>query len=193
MTKIYKIVNSQDGKIYVGQTTKTLEERLSTHFSSSLEGNRQKKFYNAILNYGRNNFSIELIEECPDEVADIVESYWIYKLNTIEDGYNSCFSVGKKICKTKELTNEEYLKRMEKTNSSNKKEIKTLSIDQFTLDGEYIRTFPSARAAEIFLFGDEHKAGRVSFIQQACRGAKPKAYGYKWAYHNNEEKEELVY
>ena len=115
MTKIYKIVNSQDGKIYVGQTTKTLEERLSTHFSSSLEGNRQKKIYNAILNYGRNNFSIELIEECPDEVADIVESYWIYKLNTIEDGYNSCFSVGKKICKTKELTNEEYLKRMEKT------------------------------------------------------------------------------
>lgn len=187
MTKIYKIVNSQDGKIYVGQTTKTLEERLSTHFSSSLEGNRQKKIYNAILNYGRNNFSIELIEECPDEVADIVESYWIYKLNTIEDGYNSCFSVGKKICKTKELTNEEYLKRMEKTNSSNKKKIKTLSIDQFTLDGEYIRTFPSARAAEIFLFGDEHKAGRVSFLQQAARGYKPKAYGYKWAYHKEDE------
>ena len=37
MTKIYKIVNSQDGKIYVGQTTKTLEERLSTHFSILLK------------------------------------------------------------------------------------------------------------------------------------------------------------
>ena len=187
MTKIYKITNNQNNKVYVGQTTKTLEERLKKHFIDSTGEIRQRKFYQDILDYGRENFSIELIEECSDEVANIVESYWIYKLNSIEEGYNSCLSEGKSDTSPTGMTNETYLKKLGKDNITSK------SIDQFTLEGEYIQTFPSARAAEITLFGNEHKAGRVSFIQQACRGAKPKAYGYKWAYHNNEEKEELVY
>ena len=76
------------------------------------------------------------------------------------------------------LPSEKYLKQLNKTKFPLK------AIDQFTLEGEYIRTFSSAREAEIFLFGNGHRAGRVSFIQQAARGAKSKAYGYKWAYHD---------
>ena len=196
MSKIYKITNNQNGKIYVGQTSKTLQERLDKHFYCSAHENRQQKFYSDILNYGRNAFSIELIEECPDEMANIVESYWIYKLNSIETGYNSCLSIGKNNTSPKGMSNEEYLEKLKKECVNlKKKNQNTQSVDQFTLEGEYIQTFPSARAAEIFLFGDDHKAGRVSFIQQACRGAKPKAYGYKWAYHNDEDENEteLVY
>lgn len=195
MSKIYKITNNQNGKIYIGQTSRTLEERLESHFYSSIY-ERQHKFYSDILNYGRNAFSIELIEECPDEMANIVESYWIYKLNSIETGYNSCLSIGKNNTSPKGITNKEYLKRLEKKcNNSKKKKRNAQQVDQFTLEGKYIQTFPSARAAEISLFGDDHKAGRVSFIQQACRGVKPKAYGYKWAYRNDEDKNEtgLVY
>lgn len=178
MTKIYKITNSRNGKIYVGQITKTLEQRLARHFWAARETGRQKKFYEDILKYGTDNFSIELIEECPDEAADVVESYWIYKLDTINNGYNSCFSYGRYSFSAKSIPNEEYLKQLNKTKFPPK------AIDQFTLEGEYIRTFSSAREAEIFLFGNGHKAGRVSFIQQAARGAKSKAYGYKWAYHD---------
>ena len=195
MSKIYKITNNQNGKIYIGQTSKTLEERLESHFYSSIY-ERQHKFYSDILNYGRNAFSIELIEECPDEMANIVESYWIYKLNSIETGYNSCLSIGKNNTSPKGITNEEYLKKLEKKcDNSKKKKRNAQQVDQFTLEGKYIQTFPNARAAEISLFGDDHKAGRVSFIQQACRGAKPKAYGYKWAYRNDEDENEteLVY
>lgn len=96
MVNIYKITNNKNGKIYVGQITKTLEERLTKHFYDSRRENRQKKFYGDIIKYGTDSFSIELIEECSDEVADVVESYWIYKLDTINNGYNSCFSYGRK-------------------------------------------------------------------------------------------------
>lgn len=178
MTKIYKITNDKNGKAYVGQTTKTLEQRLTQHFYDSRRENRQKKFYGDIIKYGTDSFSIELIEECPDEVADVVESYWIYKLDTINSGYNSCLSYGKNSFSAKSIPSEKYLKQL------NKNKIPLKAIDQFTLEGEYIRTFSSAREAEIFLFGNGHKAGRVSYIQQAARGVKSKAYGYKWAYHD---------
>ena len=62
MTKIYKITNSRNGKMYVGKTTKTLEERLTRHFYDSRRENRQKKFYGDIVKYGTDSFSIELIE-----------------------------------------------------------------------------------------------------------------------------------
>ena len=181
MTKIYKITNSRNGKVYVGQTTKTLKQRLTQHFYAARETVRQKNFYEDILKYGTDSFSIELIEECPDEAADVVESYWIYKLDTINSGYNSCLSYGKNSFSAKSVPSEKYLKQL------NKNKIPLKAIDQFTLEGEYIRTFSSAREAEIFLFGNGHKAGRVSFIQQAARGAKSKAYGYKWAYHADQK------
>ena len=68
-----------------------------------------------ILKYGTDNFSIELIEECPDEAADVVESYWIYKLDTINNGYNSCFSYGKNSFSAKSVPSEKYLKQLNKT------------------------------------------------------------------------------
>lgn len=40
MTKIYKITNDKNGKAYVGQTTKTLEQRLTQHFYDSRRENR---------------------------------------------------------------------------------------------------------------------------------------------------------
>lgn len=186
MTKIYKITNTATGKIYVGQTTKTLEERLNRHFYRATKENCQRKFYDEILNYGRNSFVIELIEECPDEYANTVESYWIYKLNTIENGYNSCLSQSKSNTSSKGVSNEEYMEKLQENKiyapgASNTRE-PVKEVIQYTLDGEYIATHKSARAAEIALFGDEHKAGRVSFIQQAARGAKQQAYGFKWAY-----------
>lgn len=177
MTKIYKITNSRNGKVYVGQTTKTLEQRLTQHFYAARETGRQKKFYEDIVKYGTDSFSIELIEECPDEAADVVESYWIYKLDTINSGYNSCLSYGQNRVSKESPLNDKNSKQLKRTNRTLK------AIDQFTLEGEYIRTFNNAREAEKFLFGEEHRDGRISFLQQAARGAKSKAYGYKWAYH----------
>lgn len=60
---IYKIINQVNGKIYVGQTRKTIDQRMNEHITASFS-NSEKKDYNfllhkAIRKYGSSNFTIE--------------------------------------------------------------------------------------------------------------------------------------
>ena len=90
MINIYKITNLATGECYIGQTKKPIEERLRQHFTSK----DSPKLYQAILDYGRKNFTIELLETCDDnkEVANKIESSYIIKYNSIEQGYNRSVS-----------------------------------------------------------------------------------------------------
>lgn len=51
--KIYKITNKINGKIYVGQTTKTLEERFQKHCWGTIENDKYHRcsIYNLIKKY----------------------------------------------------------------------------------------------------------------------------------------------
>ena len=71
---IYKITNLLDKKIYIGQTQRTLEERMKEHCR-----NRRKSYiYNAIKKYGIENFSAEVIETCETvEELNEREIFWI--------------------------------------------------------------------------------------------------------------------
>lgn len=87
---IYKITNLLNGKMYIGQTNNP-KRRERQHFSlapSILEKNKNKILYNAMLKYGVQNFSFEIIEdECED--YNEKEKFWIKELNTlIPFGYN---------------------------------------------------------------------------------------------------------
>jgi transposase len=42
----------------------------------------------AMRKYGRENFSFQILEECPEEQLAEREIYWIEKLNTYKEGYN---------------------------------------------------------------------------------------------------------
>lgn len=79
---IYKITNELNGKIYVGQTI-NFEQRMGQH-------RRGKQCIdNAIKKYGRENFSVEVIEECSVEQLNEREIFWIAKLNSkVPNGYN---------------------------------------------------------------------------------------------------------
>ena len=85
---IYKITNTKTGKIYIGKTTKSLNDRLQGHINSADKGNNFK-LSRAIRKYGKENFIIE-----PIDVADTrnelneKEIYYIKKYNSLEDGYN---------------------------------------------------------------------------------------------------------
>lgn len=66
MGYIYKITNKINNKVYIGQTSKTIEERFQRHLSLA----RQKVnryLYDAINYYGKDNFEISQIEECSEE------------------------------------------------------------------------------------------------------------------------------
>lgn len=70
--EIYKITDLTTGKIYVGQTTRTTEERFKEHMKAdSLLGR-------AIRAHGVENFKIEVLEKCETiEQLNEREPYWI--------------------------------------------------------------------------------------------------------------------
>ena len=90
MGYIYKITNKINNKIYIGQTTTSIEERMRKHVDKAknqLEG--LTGIDAAIKKYGWNNFSVEQICECPNEDLNIQEQFYISKYNTfLGDGYN---------------------------------------------------------------------------------------------------------
>lgn len=49
-------------------------------------------------------------------------------------------------------------------------------VDQYDLDGTYIQTFPSIKAAADSVYGNH------SLITRVCVGNAKTAYGYKWRY-----------
>ncbi|MCA9911801.1 MAG: hypothetical protein KC496_00565 [Anaerolineae bacterium] len=55
------------------------------------------------------------------------------------------------------------------------------SVDQLTLAGDFIRTFPSAAIAAREMTGHNRN---ISNITQVCRGKWKSAYGYKWRFHD---------
>ena len=81
---IYLITNLLNGKSYVGQTQRRLEERIYEHC------HRKALYIDAVIcKYGWENFTIEVIELCPVELLNEREIFWIQKLNSkVPNGYN---------------------------------------------------------------------------------------------------------
>lgn len=80
---IYKITNLITNKSYIG-LSKHIEQRWQEHKN----GKGNKLLYQDFIIYGINNFSFEIIEECPQEQLRQKEEYWINFYNTYKDGYN---------------------------------------------------------------------------------------------------------
>jgi hypothetical protein len=81
---IYKIENLITRKIYIGQS-KHIEVRWQEHCRPSANS----IISSAIRKYGKENFSFEILEECPTEELDYKEEYYIHKYNSIvPNGYN---------------------------------------------------------------------------------------------------------
>lgn len=87
---IYKITNLVNGKIYIGQTIKDIQVRFNAHCL------RQKKYKSniseTINKYGKENFTIEIIEYCHNhKELDNREKQLIKTLSSLTpNGYNIC-------------------------------------------------------------------------------------------------------
>lgn len=84
MGLIYCYTNKINGKQYVGQTTTSLERRDYGHQHQPTP----KYFHAALKKYGRENFDLDVLEECSNELLDEREEFWIKKLGTFGNGYN---------------------------------------------------------------------------------------------------------
>ncbi len=88
---IYKYTNKINGHSYIGQSV-DIQKRKREHKSASFDPNN--KDYNmvihqAIRKYGLENFDITILEECPRELLNEREVYWIKVFNTYHNGYNA--------------------------------------------------------------------------------------------------------
>lgn len=62
---VYKITNDINDKIYIGQTTETLEQRFARHCGYQLKDDTY--LHRAMSKYGIQHFSIKLVETCRDQ------------------------------------------------------------------------------------------------------------------------------
>lgn len=80
---IYKITNKLNNKCYIGQSV-NIDNRINTHKISK----NDSLIDNDIKNFGVENFTFEILEECDYRELNIRESYYIQKYNSINNGYN---------------------------------------------------------------------------------------------------------
>ena len=153
MGYIYKIENIISNKIYIGQTTRTIEERWKEHCKAT----DNYKIHQAMRKYGINNFSISLLEEISNDQLNEREIYWIDFYNSYNNGYNGTKGGS-------DMSNIELQKK---------------PVEQRDLiTGELIQTFSSLGEAGRFL-GDFEDNIRKN-IGLCCQKKMHQAYGYRW-------------
>lgn len=80
MAYIYKITNNLSGNFYIGKTTNPIEVRYSSHIQQANK-NAKTILHKAIKSAGVENFTIEIIEECEEELLNEREIFYIKELS----------------------------------------------------------------------------------------------------------------
>lgn len=152
LSGIYQIRNIINNKVYIGKSV-NLNNRKSQHFLS-LRKNIHKNFklQGSVNKHGINNFVFEILEICKD--IDTKEINYINKFNTCKTGYNISSDIQhmseKWITKLKYLRKNDpkYIKQFldfrSKADESNR-----VKINEYDLDGNYIKTWNSIVEAQL--------------------------------------------
>lgn len=203
MNYIYLITNKVNGKQYIGQTIRTIEERWKGHISASKCQKDNNYFHNAIRKYGESSFEVSLLEEVEDRsLLDKKEQYYISKYNTyFPYGYNTTVGGGgvqrhnydrikelwdlgytsKEICELENVHHDTLRFILKDYKDYNQKVSRKRSVahflghrvGQYTKDGKFIQEFPSIS-----------KAARSMGVTDMAIGKAIKrngtSCGYKW-------------
>ncbi len=88
-TGIYKITNLENQKCYVGQAA-NIADRWKQHIKRGIgaEAPTRNKLYPAMLKYGVENFTFEIVEECSRDMLNDREDYWQEYFGAKEFGYS---------------------------------------------------------------------------------------------------------
>lgn len=144
MNTIYKVTCLSNQKVYIGFTTRSVQERLQEHLKGASNTTDLRKFYCAIRKYGNHKFVINVIYQSSDYIhtLEVMEQYFIEEYNSIKYGYNS---------------------RLGGTGFKSTRKLKP--VDIYDRNGTFIRTFSKMKDCAKFL---NVPASRVS---SACSNA----------------------
>lgn len=156
MNGIYKFENLINNKCYIGQSS-NLEDRYKKHMYNINDLSHQEVLYKAFRKYGVENFSYEILEK--------FEIYSLEKLNKLEQEY---------IKKYNTLIPNGY--NMIPGGNNGAGLSKGIEVEQYSLSGEYVQTFSSAKQAS------EELNINHSNICACCRNERNIAGDYQWKY-----------
>jgi hypothetical protein len=174
---VYKITNIVNEKIYIGQTTETLEKRFKRHSGYQLNDNTY--LHRAMKKYGVDNFKIEEIERVKNQKElDEREYYWIHYYNSHIEGYNLKSSIGK--CGGDTLSNNKNIKSIKEKISESKKLDKNpnaTKIKAINIKTQTIFYYNSMKECQIELNIERH-----DIISRRCKKIIKKAYNDEWLF-----------
>lgn len=104
MVGIYKIENNINHKCYIGQSVK-IEKRWNDEINDSKNINSHSYNYplqQAFREYGENNFSFMILEECERKELNSKERYWVSYYDSFFNGYNQTLGGDTTISQPKE-------------------------------------------------------------------------------------------
>ena len=85
---VYKAKNLINNKVYIGITSRSLEQRKKEHINRK---DTKCIFHNAIRKYGEEYFEWSIIDECNtyEDLLELEQHYiWLYRANEHDYGYN---------------------------------------------------------------------------------------------------------
>ena len=212
MPYIYKITNQHNGKIYIGKTMRTVAERWKEHLRDYSKNICEKRpLYEAMKKYGVESFCIETIEVCSDEVLNEREKFWIEYYGSFKKGYNATKGGDGKPYLDYDVLTAAYLEMQSLTAVAEKyhcdrkqlaiilkaRNVQIISseevnrnkfgkvVNQYSLNGDYIQTFSSARQAVLSIKPEVKPtslSGMANHITDVCKGKRKTAYGFLWKF-----------
>ena len=96
LSGIYKITNLITEECYIGQSV-NVQQRMKQHCKCGLgiQASATNKLYNNMQKEGVWNFSFELLEECPKELLNEKEKFWIEMYQSNKFGLNTMKGITK--------------------------------------------------------------------------------------------------
>lgn len=148
---IYSITNTINNKKYIGKSI-SVKERFNSHLKK-LEYNKHHSFHlqRSYNKYGKDVFKFEILATCPEEYLAKLECKFIkiFKSDTRKNGYNIINRFNSTSLKTR-LKLSETLKKSSKVKQAKIDMWKTRTrrnINQYTIDGNFIKTWESVPLA----------------------------------------------
>lgn len=93
---IYKISNTVNDKVYIGQSVRPIEERFHRHINDAMNNILDTHLARAIRLYGPDKFYIEELDTAnSQEELTQKEHDYIVKYNSVEKGYNETDAMSK--------------------------------------------------------------------------------------------------
>jgi group I intron endonuclease len=170
-----------NGKVYIGQTTRSIKSRFTRHITDALSNTLDTHFARAIRKYGASNFIVEEIDSAQtQEELTLKEQKWIRYYDAVNVGYNETDAVYKCGGNTyKSKTDKEIKKikdkiRVTKIGDKNPNHVEVLATDITTGESEvYGSMCECARK-----LGFPNHAG----ISKRCLGKTTTPYKKRWVF-----------